>query len=451
MNLFHLFHSAMPWRANTLDMHATDTPQNLQASPDHNNQKGQFTLENQVRRTLFGGWINVLLLAAPAGIVIWALKVPGPAVFIVNFIAIIPLAAMISYATEQIALRTGDVGNAVELIIAVIALTENRITVVQTSLVGSILSNLLLVLGFCFFFGGINRLEQHLNTTVAQTATSLLALSIASLILPAIFSYKTPLPSHTISQLSRGIAIILLLVYLSYLFFQIKTHRAVFDDKSIERATQDIFEGQPRVSEDGATSEIIDSTSAALDVETGQTSRRGLSLDRSGPEEPELHFLVALGTLILCTVIVALCAEGLVSGIEPISSVVSEEFIGLILIPIVGNACEHATAVTAAIKNKINLAVSIAIGSSIQVSLFLIPLLIIIGWGIGSQEITLAFDTFQVIVFFIAVLLNYSISDGKSHWLKGVELVSLYVIIAVCAFCKSGQSQRKEMSNANTK
>lgn len=322
----------------------------------------------------------------------------------------------------------------------------------QTSLVGSILSNLLLVLGFCFFFGGINRLEQHLNTTVAQTATSLLALSIASLILPAIFSYKTPLPSHTISQLSRGIAIILLLVYLSYLFFQIKTHRAVFDDKSIERATQDIFEGQPRVSEDGATSEIIDSTSAALDVETGQTSRRGPSLDRSGPEEPELHFLVALSTLILCTVIVALCAEGLVSGIEPISSVVGEEFIGLILIPIVGNACEHATAVTAAIKNKINLAVSIAIGSSIQVSLFLIPLLIIIGWGIGSQEITLAFDTFQVIVFFIAVLLvNYSISDGKSHWLKGVELVSLYVIIAVCAFCKSGQSQRKEMSNAKIK
>ncbi|KAI0435724.1 hypothetical protein F4803DRAFT_557707 [Xylaria telfairii] len=115
----------MPRRANKLDMveegqasrnhiqtplqHATDTPQNLQASPDHSNQKGQFTLENQVRRTLFGSWINVLLLTAPAGIVIWALKVPGPAIFIVNFIAIVPLAVMLSYATEQIALRTGDV------------------------------------------------------------------------------------------------------------------------------------------------------------------------------------------------------------------------------------------------------------------------------------------------------------------------------------------------------
>ncbi len=162
-------------------------------------------------------------------------------------------------------------------------------------------------------------------------------------------------------------------------------------------------------------------------------------MDKEGPEEPDLHFLVALGTLILCTVIIALSAEGLVSGIELISSVVSEEFIGLILIPIVGNACEHATAVTVAIKDKMDLAIGIAIGSSIQVSLFLIPLLIIIGWGISNQEMTLAFNTLQVVVFFLAVLLvNYLISDAKSHWLKGVQLISLYVMIAVCAFCKSG-------------
>ncbi|KAI0798419.1 Sodium/calcium exchanger protein-domain-containing protein [Xylaria sp. FL0064] len=346
---------------------------------------------NAIRRTLFGTWINVLLVAALAGIVIWALKVPGPAVFIVNFIAIIPLAAMLSYATEQIALRTGDVvgglinatfGDAVELIVTIIALTENCVTVVQTSLVGSVLSNLLLVLGFCFALGGINRPEQRFSKTLARTA--------------------------------------------------LVTHRAVLSEESKKVTVRDIFDRQPHIPEHGATSGTVGTTDNDLHDETGQTSEHDRSMDT---EEPDLHFLVALGTLILCTVIIALCAEGLVSGIEPISSVVSEEFIGLILIPIVGNACEHATAVTVAVKDKMDLAIGIAIRSSLQVSLFLVPLLIIIGWGIGIQGMTLAFETFQVVVLFLAVLLtHYLISDGTSHWVKGAQLVSLYVIIAVCAF-----------------
>ncbi len=302
-------------------------------------------------------------------------------------------------------------------------------------------------MGLCFFLGGISRLEQHFSTTLAQTSASLLALSVASLILPTLFSYSTSLPSHTVSQLSHGIAIILLLAYLCYLVFQLKTHRAVFNEENKKVATRDIFERQPHVPEDGATSGIVGTTDTRLHDETGQTSKQDPSMDK---KEPDLHFLVALGTLILCTVIIALCAEGLVSGIEPISSVVSEEIIGLILIPIVGNACEHATAVTVAIKDKMDLAIGIAIGSSLQVSLFLVPLLIIIGWGIGIQGMTLAFETFQVVVLFLAVLLtHYLISDGTSHWLKGAQLVSLYVIIAVCAFCKSRGWLQKETSYAN--
>ncbi|KAI3322902.1 Calcium/proton exchanger [Xylariaceae sp. AK1471] len=468
MDLFRLFNYRTLRRTNTLNVaeegqvprnhihtplqHATDTPENLQTPVGQSPQKGQFTLKNQVRRTLFRAWINVLLVAAPAGIVIWALEVPGPAVFIVNFIAIIPLAAMLSYATEQIALRTGEglgglinatFGNAVELIVAIIALTRNQTTVVQTSLVGSILSNLLLVLGLCFFCGGFNRPEQYFNTALAQTASSLLALSVASLVLPTIFSYApafyvnnsaSSLPLHALSQLSHGVAVILLLVYLSYLFFQLKTHSAVLNEESKKVATRDIFKRQRCIPDNGAALGIARAGTTNPDVrgETGQTSEQEPSADR---EEPELHCLVALGTLIICTIIIALCAEGLVSGIEPISSVVSDEFIGLILIPIVGNACEHATAVTVAVKDKMDLALGIAIGSSLQVSLFLVPLLIIIGWGIGNLEMTLAFSTFQVVAYFFAVLLvNYSISDGKSHWLKGVQLISLYVAIAFCAF-----------------
>ncbi|KAI3326628.1 Calcium/proton exchanger [Xylariaceae sp. AK1471] len=433
--------------------------------PEHGSKlkplKGQFTLKNQIQRTLFSTWANVLLVAAPAGITIWVLKIPGPAVFVVNFIAIVPLAAMLSYSTEQIALRTGEVlgglinatfGNAVELIVAIIALTENQVTVVQTSLVGSILSNLLLVLGFFFFFGGINRPEQYFNTTVAQTAASLLALSVASLIVPTIFSH-TPdfytndsvksLSPSAVPQLSHGVSIILLLIYFSYLFFQLKTHSAVFNEETQKVAKKDIFKRRPSIAQGAVASGIaragaLNTGVRGEDGELNETMRDPSTSEleeEEGPEEPGLHLFVALGTLTICTVIIALCAEGLVSGIEPISNVVSEEFIGLILIPIVGNACEHATAVTVAVKDKMDLAIGVAIGSSMQVALFLIPLLVIIGWGIGNQEMTLAFDTFQIVVLFVAVLLvNYLIGDGKSHWLKGVQLTSLYVIIAVCAF-----------------
>ncbi|KAK5628429.1 hypothetical protein RRF57_004144 [Xylaria bambusicola] len=465
--------------------------------------KGNFTLKNQLQRTIFSSPINILLLAAPAGIALWALKIPGPAVFIVNFIAIIPLATLLSDATEQVALRTGETigglinatfGNAVELIVAIIALVDNQVTVVQTSLVGSVLSNLLLVLGFCFVAGGWNRSEQFFNTTVAQTAASLLALSVASLIVPTSkrfpssphfwhvttstsFEVKGFSPTHQISTTmtpslrSRhmrflsspktsnmtmanlnwcsGVAVILLLIYFFFLFFQLKTHSEMFSEESQKVPKKDIFKKKEALPENavvsgfaraGAIGAAAASATANAQDENGEPNVKMMRVptsfdDDDDSEEPRLHLFVALASLTISTVIIALCAEGLVSGIEPISSVVSEEFIGLILVPIVGNACEHATAVTVAMKDKMDLAIGVAIGSSMQVALFLIPLLVIIGWGIGNSEMTLAFDTFQVVTLFVAVLLvNYLIGDGKSHWLEGVQLIALYVIIAVCAF-----------------
>lgn len=156
----------------------------------------KFTVASQLRATILNSWINVLIIAAPVGIALYAIDADPVAVFVVNFIAIIPLAAMLSYATEEIALRTGETiggllnatfGNAVELIVAILALVKKEVTIVQTSLIGSMLSNLLLVMGMCFFFGGINRLEQHFNVTVAQTAASLLALAVGALIIPTAF------------------------------------------------------------------------------------------------------------------------------------------------------------------------------------------------------------------------------------------------------------------------
>lgn len=171
-------------------------------------------------------------------------------------------------------------------------------------------------------------------------------------------------------------------------------------------------------------------------MEERQSERRPKQEDEG--EEPQLHFFVALGTLAISTAIIALCAEFMVGSIDAVSEKISPEFVGLILLPIVGNAAEHATAVTVAIKDKMDLAIGVAVGSSMQVALFLIPLIVVIGWGLGFDDMTLSFDIFQVTVMFVAVLLtNYLIADGKSHWLEGWLLICLYAIIAVCAFCKS--------------
>ncbi|KAI5921276.1 Sodium/calcium exchanger protein-domain-containing protein [Camillea tinctor] len=420
-----------------------------------------FTVKNQLQRTFLNSWINILLFAAPVGIAIWFAGVDGRIVFGVNFIAIIPLAAMLSFATEEIALRTGEVlgglinatfGNAVELIVAIIALTQNKVTVVQTSLVGSILSNLLLVLGFCFLCGGLNRREQFFNTTVAQTAASLLALAVGSLIVPTVFSHTpdfsstdsiTRLDPGAVPQLSHGVSVILLFVYGFYLLFQLKTHSSVFNEESQKVPAKELFSSKRGSNDQSVAVGLATAGARHAPIPLGGGQNYKAMDPTSAPieeeeeeEEPQLNFTVALATLTISTVIIALCAEGMVSGIEAITAEgVSEEFVGLILIPIVGNACEHATAVTVAIKDKMDLAIGVAIGSSMQVALFLIPLLTIIGWGMGNQDMTLAFDTFQIVVLFVAVLLvNYLIGDGKSHWLEGALLICLYLIIAVCSW-----------------
>ncbi|KAK0746527.1 Sodium/calcium exchanger protein-domain-containing protein [Schizothecium vesticola] len=423
----------------------------------HITPKEPFTVRNQIRRTLFNSWLNVLLIAAPVGIAInYVPSIGGVAVFIVNFVAIIPLAAMLSFATEEIALRTGETlggllnatfGNAVELIVAIIALIDKKVVIVQTSLIGSILSNLLLVMGMCFLFGGLRRQEQYFNTTVAQTAASLLALAVAAVIVPTVFDLASNTPQGDVAKLSRGTSMILLFVYAAYLLFQLKTHSSVFAETS-QKVEARPFRRSGALKEGavaqglvgpagimGAHNPSVTDQERLRDMLT--TNPQGHREEEDDQEEPQLHFIVAVATLLISTVIIAFCAEYMVDGISAVTEggKVSEEFVGLILLPIVGNAAEHATAVTVAIKDKMDLAIGVAVGSSMQVALFLIPLLVIIGWGMGIDNMTLSFDIFQVAVLFVAVLLvNYLIADGKSHWLEGMLLICLYFIIAVCSW-----------------
>ncbi|KUL89968.1 hypothetical protein ZTR_02955 [Talaromyces verruculosus] len=408
--------------------------------------KPVFTVAGQLR-AIFGSPINVLLVLVPVGIALNYTSVSRTAVFVVNFLAIVPLAAMLSYATEEIALRTGETlgglinasfGNAVELIVAIIALVHNEITIVQTSLIGSMLSNLLLVMGMCFFFGGVNRLEQKFNEVVAQTAASLLALAVGSLIIPTAFHmWASGGASHT-DELSRGTSVILLVVYGAYIFFQLRTHSEIYNAPSEKtakrtksRAKGDTHKGLVAI---GALGAGMSSQTAQRELES-----RGSEEEEEETEQPQLPFVVAVATLVIATVLVALCAEYMVDAISAVTSGnsgISQTFVGLILLPIVGNAAEHATAVTVAVKDKMDLAIGVAVGSSMQIALLVLPLIVVIGWIMGKDDMTLDFgDGFQVVVLFVAVLLvNYLIADGKSHWLEGVLLMTLYLIIAVAAW-----------------
>ena len=362
-----------------------DIPENMAES---NEKKMKFTAMGQLRATLFNSYINVLLVMAPIGIALSQVPSINPVVvFIVNFIAIIPLAAMLSYATEEIALRTGEtIGgllnatfgyellfsinayancdrNAVELIVSILALTQNQVLIVQTSLIGSMLSNLLLVMGMCFFFGGLNRVEQFFNVTVAQTASSLLALAIGSLIIPTAFSIwasgSMAATASEVTSLSRGVAIILLVLYGCYLFFQLKTHTDMYNEPS-----QKADKRRVKVVKGDALRGMAQAGANASAATGGDISQDNPMQINDGPDLPQLSIVVAVFTLAASTALVAVCAEFMVDSINALTtgpSGISKTFVGLILLPIVGNAAEHATAVTVACKDKMDLAIGVAV------------------------------------------------------------------------------------------
>jgi Ca2+:H+ antiporter len=304
------------------------------------------------------------------------------------------------------------------LIVGIIALAKDEIIIVQTSLIGSMLSNLLLVMGMCFFFGGVNRLEQYFNITVATTAASILALAVGSLLIPTAFTWGVgavdPATSNRDEQLSRGTAIILLLVYGCYLFFQLKSHKDMYNEPS-----QKVGKRKTAKKEEGAVFAALAHSGGALGGATGGqvNNEQSYRIPEEEPEEPTLSLWGALITLAVATAFIGLCAEFLVDSINAVTCKygISQYFVGLILLPIVGNAAEHATAVTVAIKDKMDLAIGVAVGSSMQIALLVLPLMVILGWIIGA-DMTLVFDDFQIVVIFVAVILvNYLIGDGKSR------------------------------------
>ncbi|KAI9594369.1 Sodium/calcium exchanger protein-domain-containing protein [Syncephalis fuscata] len=347
-----------------------------------------------------GSYANILLLASPLGFIAYYAGWSGTWIFTLNFLAIIPLASMLGYATEEIALRFGETiggllnatfGNAVELIIAIVAVKDGLIRVVQASLLGSILSNLLLVLGFCFLLGGCKYSEQTFSLTAASNYASLLALSCLSLLIPAAFWMTLAdhdKASEAVLQLSHISAIFLLIIYLLFLYFQLHTHAHLYETVQEEVVVD--------------TRHPLHNDNLSDDGQSAQLKEQDEDDDN---EYPTLTLSFAMAALVGVTILVSFHADMLVAAIESITKggVLTDTFVGLILLPIVGNAAEHMTAVTTAMKNKMDLAIGVALGSSMQIALLVTPLLVIIGWIIG-QPMTLFFHGFETVVMLFLCL-----------------------------------------------
>lgn len=345
----------------------------------------------------------VLLVFIPISIAAHFLEWGETTVFITAALGIIPLASYMGTATEEIAVVTGPniggllnatFGNATELILAFIALKAGLVGVVKATITGSIISNLLLVMGFSMLLGGLRFKEQKFQPTVARLNASSMNLAVVALLLPTAVDYTSSgIDESTLQNLSVAVALILILVYVLTLLFSMKTHAYLCDVGDADF-------------NDGA----------------------------EGEHEVNLGFWVFI--LLVVTLAVAVESELLVDSLEVATSDLglSALFTGVILLPIIGNAAEHATAVTVAMKDKMDLSVSVAVGSSMQIALFVAPVLVIAGWVIG-QPMDLNFNPFELVAVAVAVLVANSISsDGESNWLEGSLLLATYAVLAIAFF-----------------
>ena len=352
-------------------------------------------------RALLASPINWLIAAAPISwlIDVWA---PGsPWVFLSASISLIPLAGLIGLGTEELAHRSGPAwggflnatfGNAAELIIAIVALNNGHIALVKASITGSIVGNLLLVLGLSFFLGGLGRRSQTFHRTAATNTAAMLFLAVVALVMPAVFdlSLYGSLSAHpsAIDRLSFWSALVLIAAYAGSLIYAFTAQRDLF---------------RP---------------------------------DESGHRGHPLSTRAALGVLAIGTILTTVQAEILVGALEPALKRFgfTEMFVGVIVIAVIGNAAEHYSAIVAARRNQMTLAVEIAVGSSAQIALLVAPAVVLYSMAIG-HPMSLLFNAFEITAIALSVLATVIVVlDGESNWVEGLQLMAVYLILALAFY-----------------
>jgi Ca2+:H+ antiporter len=350
--------------------------------------------------------LNWLLVLVPIAVALRTGLIPGheTALFICSCLAVIPLAGWMGKATEELAdhlghgiggLLNATFGNAAELIIALMALSKGLTGVVKASITGSIIGNVLLVMGVSILAGGMKFREQHFNRTAARTSTTTLTLAAVALAIPTVFhvtagGHANGWTQATAQKLSLAIAVVLFLTYACMLGFELVTHKQLY---------------------------------------TGDVQGD----EKSGKKVGGWSVLKSIIVLVVATALVALMSEFLVGAVEAAraSLGLTEVFVGVIVIAIIGNAAEHSTAVLMAMKNKMGLSLGIAVGSSLQIALFVAPVLVFCSYFFG-RPMDLEFSLPEVFAVIAAVYLIFQINgDGETNWLEGVQLLSVYLILGI--------------------
>ncbi len=363
-------------------------------------------------------WLRLMLVFIPLAFVAEFLLHNPLLIFVFSCLALIPLAGLLGEATEELAIHTGPqiggllnatLGNAAELIIAIVALSQGRIDLVKASLTGSIIGNLLLILGASLLLGGLRHGLQKFNIRTAGISAAMMTLAIIGLLVPTLFEilreaqtnsvdvFDTTVDDPALAAFSLGVAGVLILLYVLSLVFSF---------------TQPEYRMQAGHGDSG-------DASSATPAHT-----------------PKWSIPVAGGVLAAATLGIVVLSEFLVGAVEPVAEEfgLSEVFIGIIIIPLVGNVAEHIVGVQAAAKNQMDLSLAISLGSSQQIALFVAPVLVFVGVLVG-QQMDLFFNAFEIVILFLAVLLANLISlDGESNWLEGAQLLAVYVIAALGFF-----------------
>lgn len=341
-------------------------------------------------------YLRLLFIFVPISIFGEFMHFSPTLMFVFSALAILPLAGLMGEATEEISFYSGPkvggflngtFGNATELIISFFALKKGLFDVVKASIAGSLIGNILLVLGASMFFGGIKHKTQKFNEKVVEVSSSMLIFAAVGLGVPALFTHtiNPSLLNTNYEPLSIAVAIVMLGIYILSLIFSFYTHK-------------DLYSSEPH-----------------------------------GEESAKWSLKKAIIVLILATVIIAFESEILVQAVEPMTHALglSEFFVGIILIPIIGNAAEHSTAIVMAMKNEMDVAIEIAIGSSLQIILFVTPVLIFL--SLLFTPMSIIFNDFELIAIVASVFIaNRVADDGESNWLEGIQLLSAYFILAIC-------------------
>ena len=348
-------------------------------------------------------FLYALFVLVPVVLAMELLDIGGHAtMFVLSALALIPLAAVLGNATEEVAVFTGPriggllnatLGNAAELIITIVALREGLVAVVKASIAGSIIGNMLVVLGAAVLLGGLKHGTQKFDPHIAGVNASAMSLAVLALIIPAIFALGSPEHRPTdadIVNLSDGTAIVLIALYGLYLLYT-----------------------------------VFGASGPTTTTAHGQAAhgRRGLWL--------------ALALLVGSTVAIVFMSEILVGALEPTAESwgMSELFVGVMLVPLVGNIAEHLVAVQVAMRNKMDLSIGIAVGSGLQIALFVAPVLVLVSQFVGPEPMSLVFNQFELVALLAAVFITVLVSvDGRTNWLEGAQLLALYLIIGIAFY-----------------